>query len=119
MGRSFLRETAIGVVSMSIGGGVARTTNGLRVLKRTGGNSISPARCNMSNKPRQTIVRNAPLACFHCQISQSFSESLRRLAPGFSVIKRRIEAMSSAVTTRPRYLHSVGIADSVAESKTE
>ena len=91
---------------MSIGVGVARTTNGLRVLKRTGGNWISPARCSMSNKPRQTIARNAPLACFHCQTSQSFSESLRRLAPGFSAINWRIEVISSAVTTRPRYLHS-------------
>src|SRR5450432_593524 len=109
MGRSSLRATAIGVVSISIGVGVARTTNGLRVLKRTGGNSISPARCNMSNKPRQTIARNAPLACLHCHTSQSFSESRRRLTPGFSAINWRIRATSSAVTTRPRYLHSEAI----------
>src|SRR5476649_1478678 len=109
MGWSSLRATAIGVVSISIGVGVARTTNGLRVLKRTGGNSISPARCNMSNKPRQTIARKAPLGCLHCQTSQSFSESLRRLALGFSAINWRIRVTSSAVTTRPRYLHSEAI----------
>ena len=109
MGRSSLRAPAIGVVSMSIGAGVARRTKGLRVLKRMGGNSISPARCSMSNKPRQTISRKAPLACFHCHTSQSFSESLRRLALGFSAINWRIKVTSSAVTTRPRYLHSEAI----------
>src|SRR5882672_2621476 len=109
MGRSSLRATAIGAVSMSIGAGVGRRTNGLRVWKRLGGNSISPARCSMSNKPRQTISRKAPLACFHCQASHSFAESLRRLAPGFPAINWRIEVTSSAVTTRPRYLHSEAI----------
>ena len=94
---------------MGIGVGAARTTNGLRVLKRTGGNSISPARCSISNKPRQTIARNAPLACFHCQTWQSFSESLRRLVLGFSAINWRIAVTSSAVITRPRYRHSTAI----------
>jgi len=107
----------IGVVSISIGAGVVRRTKGLRVWKRMGGNSISPARCNMSNKPRQTISRKAPLACFHCHASQSFSESLRRLALGFSAINWRIEVTSSAVTTRPRYLHSEGICRQCARAE--
>src|SRR5207247_9097750 len=51
----------------------------------------------------------APLARSHCRASLSFSESLRRLAPGFSAINRRIEVTSSVVTTRPRYLHSEAI----------
>src|SRR4030095_371083 len=51
----------------------------------------------------------APLACFHCHTSQSSSESLRRLAPGLSAINWRIRVTSSAVTTRPRYLHSEAI----------
>jgi hypothetical protein len=97
--------------------GVTRRTKGLRVWKRMGGNSISPARCSMSNKPRQTIARKAPLACFHCHISQSFSESLRRLAPGFSAINWRIEVTSAPVTTRPRYLHSEAICRQCARAE--
>jgi hypothetical protein len=34
------------------GAGIARRTKELRVWKRMSGNSISPARCSMSNKPR-------------------------------------------------------------------
>src|ERR1700680_4129053 len=117
MGRSSLRAPVIGVVAISIGAGVVRRTKGLRVRKRMGGNSISPARCSMSNKPRQTISHKAPLACFHCHTSQSFSESLRRLAPGFSAINWRMKATSSAVTTRPRYLHSEGICHQCARAE--
>ena len=65
------------------------------------------------------MSRKAPLACFHCQASHSFSDSLRRLAPGCSAINWRIEVTSSAVITRPRYLHSEPSAVSMPESKTE
>jgi len=95
------------VVSISMGAGAARCTNGLRVRKRIGGSSISPARCSISNRPRQTMSRKAPLACLHSQASQSFADNRRRLARGFSAINWRINAMSSLVTTRPRYVQLV------------
>src|SRR4029453_13882500 len=37
----------------------------------------------------------------------SFSDSLRRLALGWSAINLRMKSISSLVTVRPRYLHSV------------
>jgi hypothetical protein len=106
------------VVSISIACGRSRRARESGGRKRIAGNSISPARSSISNRPRQTISRGAPLACFHCQTSQSFSDSLRRLAVGWSVINLRMKSISSAVTVRPRYLHS-GILCSVAESKLE
>jgi hypothetical protein len=58
-GPEFLRAPTIGVVSISIGAEAARRTKGLRV-KRMGGNSISPTRWSMSNKPRHTIAPTNP-----------------------------------------------------------
>ena len=51
-------------------------------VRRTGGNWISPARSSVSSKPRHTISRNAPLACFHCQASHSCRDSFQRLSSG-------------------------------------
>ena len=48
----------------------------LRTVRFTGGNSISPARWSISSSPRHTMSRNAPLACFHCQASQSCARQL-------------------------------------------
>src|ERR1017187_5022127 len=107
----------IGGVSIGIACGRSRRARGLGGRKRITGNSICPARSSISNKPRQTIARDAPLACFHCQTSQSFSESLRRLALGFSAINWRIRLTSSAVSTRPRYLHSDAICRQCARAE--
>src|ERR1017187_2978867 len=52
----------------------------------------------------------------HCHASQSFSDSLRRLAVGWSAIKLRMKSISSAVTVRPRYLPS-GILSPVWQSQ--
>ena len=103
-------------MSISIACGRSRRARGLGGRKRIPGNSICPARSSISNKPRQTMSRGAPLACFHCQASQSFSDNLRRLAVGWSVINLRMKSISSAVTVRPRYLHS-GILFAVWQSR--
>ena len=55
--------------------------SGLCGTNFTGGNSIWPARSSISSRPRHTMSRNAPLACFHCQASHSFFDSVRRLSP--------------------------------------
>ena len=116
-GRSSLSAAVIGVVSISIGAGRSRSTSGLRVMKRTAGSSISPARCSISNRPRQTISRRAPLACFHCHASHTFADSFLRLMPGCSAMNRRRNVMSSGVMTRPRYFHSTGICGQFARVK--
>ena len=71
---------------MGTGFGRSRRTSGLWGTNFTAGSSICPARCSVSNRPRQTISRNAPLACFHCQTSHNFCDSLRRLARGWAAI---------------------------------
>jgi len=44
----------------------------------------------LSNRPRHTMSRNAPLAWRHCQASQSLVESVRRLSCGCCSISARI-----------------------------
>ena len=71
------------------------------------GNLIWPARSSMSNRPRHTMSRSAPLACLHCQASQSFG---RERAPAFTAGARRSARLYKGclpgVNTRPRYLSS-------------
>src|ERR1700722_10539382 len=43
----------------------------------------------MSNRPRHTMSRNAPLAWRHCQDSQSLGDSVRRLSCGCCSISAR------------------------------
>src|ERR1019366_4285137 len=52
--------------------------------RRTGGSAISPARSSINSRPRQTISRSAPLACFQFQASHSFRDKAQRLASGFA-----------------------------------
>src|SRR6266542_891045 len=104
---------------MSTGAGRRGRTRGLSEVCRTGGNSISPARCSINIKPRQTMSRGMPFVCFHCQASHSFADSARRLAPAFSETNRRMKAISSAVITRPRYFHSAAMGRSLTEAKPE
>ena len=66
-------------------------TNGFSETCRTAGSSISPARCSISRRPRQTMSRNAPLACFQSHASQSFADSLRRLRRGFCAMSCRMK----------------------------
>ena len=73
---------ATGRLSGIIGSGRSRSANRFRTLRRTGGNWISPARSSVNSKPRHTMSRNAPLACFHCQASQSCRDSFQRLSSG-------------------------------------
>ena len=68
-----------GVSSTVTATGALRSRNGLRMTRRTGGNSIRPWRCSISIRPRHTIERNAPLACTQFQASHSRSDRLRRL----------------------------------------
>src|ERR1700683_2275138 len=63
----------------------------------------------MSNRPRHTMSRHAPLACRHCPASQSLVDSVRRLAFGCCSISARIERISSWLIFRPRYLNSTVI----------
>ena len=49
-----------GVVSISIACGRSRRARGLGGRNRITGNSICPARCSISNKPRQTIYGLSP-----------------------------------------------------------
>ena len=77
--------------------------------RRTGGSSISPVRSSINSRPRQTISRSAPLACFQSHSSHSFRDNAQRLASGLAAIKRRIDSMSARVKMRPRYFHSMAI----------
>ena len=56
------------------------------------------------------MSRGAPLACFHPQASHSFADNARRLAPACSAMNCRRKTISSALISRPRYLHRVGMA---------
>jgi hypothetical protein len=76
----FIHGAITGVVSISTGVGRARSTSGLRGGKRTSGSWISPARCSISSRPRQTMSHNAPLACFHSHASHTFADSFLRLS---------------------------------------
>ena len=91
--------------------GIGRPETNRRQLDLAGAVSIS-------NRPRQTMSRSAPLACFHCQASQNFSDSLRRLAVGWSAINLRIKSISSAVTCGPG-ISIPPFFRSMAESKLE
>src|SRR5580704_15905257 len=97
---------AIGVVSISSGVGRALLASGLCRTYFTGGSAISPARSSIRSRLRQTMSLKAPFACRHCQASQSFFESVRRLASGWAAIVSRIDKRWASVMTRPRYLSS-------------
>jgi hypothetical protein len=64
--------------------------------RRTGGNSISPARSSISSRPRQTTSRNAPLACFQSRASHNCRDSFRG--------KPRLRAVGLMRTTRDELL---------------
>ena len=49
------------------------------------------------------MSRNAPLACRHCQASQSRTDNFQQLSPGWLSISARIYRMSSRLISRPRY----------------
>src|SRR5258705_1876432 len=70
----------MGVVSITTGAGRTLRASGLCGTNFTGGNWILPARSSMSNMPRHTMSRKAPLGCFHCHASHSFVDSVRRLS---------------------------------------
>ena len=63
------------------------------------------------------MSHGAPLACFHCHASHRSADNRRRLASGCAAMNARINKMSSAVTTLPRYLHSAGILRSVCQNR--
>jgi hypothetical protein len=107
-----------GVMSIRTGCGLVLCTNGLSEVCRIAGSSISPARCSIKRRPRQTMSHNAPLACFHCHASHSCADNFRRLMEGLSARNCRMKTMSSAVTALPRYRHSTGICRQCARTKT-
>ena len=81
-GTQIWRSRRSGVRSISSSTGTRRRVSGLGGVRRCVGNSMRPARCKASIKPRHTMSCVMPLGCSQLQASHSLVDRARRLRLG-------------------------------------